>query len=210
MRRKQQQQQQQPLLDSEGRVAHAASLDYAFRSYRNFLPPRGQQQGSDEQQQRFIEGLIADCSVAYNAGMEVSRISHADGDGSYYNNKGSTFFISSSEEPRFALEALALQVFRVHVGSGLGAGYDASSSGAEWWSQVVDADETIGSASISTQSRPAVYPVVSFDRVCWFTFTCCLQDSTGTGIMGWRSPRGCACTHTLPQSPICQTSARPQ
>lgn len=132
---KRRRQQQQPRLDSDGRVEHAASLDYRFRAYTDCVPQTPKQH---------VQSLLEDCAVAYNSGVEVSARSSAGGeDGAAYHNKGSTFWIGASAVPRFALEALALQVFEAHL-LGAGAGYDASSSGAEWWTQVVDEGDTIG------------------------------------------------------------------
>lgn len=45
-----------------------------------------------------------------------------------------TFWIGAADEPRCALEALALEIFRAHAGSSPFAA-DAK-SGAEWWAQV--------------------------------------------------------------------------
>lgn len=43
--------------------------------------------------------------------------------------------------PRTVLESMALHIFRFHTRA---ATFDAKSSGAEWWTQVIDGDDDIG------------------------------------------------------------------
>jgi hypothetical protein len=54
---------------------------------------------------------------------------------------GSTFFIRANESPRCFLEKLALEIFALHTRDCV---FDASNSGAEWWSQVIDPEDEIG------------------------------------------------------------------
>ena len=56
---------------------------------------------------------------------------------------GSTFFIKACEKPRFLLEYLAQEVFKLHT-MRLGRSFDPAYSGAEWWTQVIDSRDDIG------------------------------------------------------------------
>ena len=54
---------------------------------------------------------------------------------------GSTFFVHADSKPITLLESLALSIFNFHSKS---LSYDASKSGAEWWTQVIDSNHNIG------------------------------------------------------------------
>lgn len=72
------------------------------------------------------EDLLADCKDCFTC--------RAVEDGDDYSI-GSTFFVKASESPSCALEALALQIFAKHTE---GVTFNASNSGAEWWTQYID------------------------------------------------------------------------
>ena len=74
--------------------------------------------------------LVADSTTAFTA-----RTSEA---GEY--SAGSTFWVSAEAEPTTALESLALHIFRFHARD---AKFDAATSGAEWWTQVIETDADI-------------------------------------------------------------------
>lgn len=54
---------------------------------------------------------------------------------------GETFWVPADGEPRCALEALALDIFRFHTA---GARFRPGASGAEWWTQVIHTQDDIG------------------------------------------------------------------
>ena len=89
--------------------------------------------------------LLADCDEAFTARAATKR------KGPY--SSGETYWLAADAEPRCALERLAKHVFDAHVGDAVERfvanessvpPFDASRSGAEWWTQVVDMDDEIG------------------------------------------------------------------
>ena len=54
---------------------------------------------------------------------------------------GSTYFIGSKEKPKSDIESLALSIFELHT---RGLEFNKDLSGAEFWSQVIDARDNIG------------------------------------------------------------------
>ena len=137
-------------LAEDGRVAcpllpHLAGLD-AFSSFPNAF-------ALDDDDAR--RALLADCDEAFTARAATKR------KGPY--SSGETYWLAADAEPRCALERLAKHVFDAHVGDAVerfealksksnqdetnessAQPFDASRSGAEWWTQVVDIDDEIG------------------------------------------------------------------
>ena len=111
-------------LDEDGRVAlSGGSIDYAAHGFDGaLLSPSAAAHDT----------LLADCARVFTAretgvGEELSA--------------GCTFWTQSDAKPKTALERLALDIFRFHTRN---AEFDASSSGAEWWTQVIDPEDDIG------------------------------------------------------------------
>ena len=77
--------------------------------------------------------VLEDCRVAFTSKNTEGRA----------YSVGTTFFITADEEPRCLLEKMALEVFAYHADR-LGIEFDAENSGAEWWTQVIDARDDIG------------------------------------------------------------------
>ena len=127
-------------LAEDGRVAcpllpHLPGLD-AFSSFPNAF-------ALDDDAAR--RTLLADCAEAFTARAATKR------KGPY--SSGETYWLAADAEPRCALERLAKHVFDAHVGDAVERfvandpsvpPFDASRSGAEWWTQVVDIDDEIG------------------------------------------------------------------
>jgi hypothetical protein len=127
-------------LAEDGRVAcpllpHLPGLD-AFGSFPNAF-------ALDDDAAR--RTLLADCDEAFTARAATKR------KGPY--SSGETYWLAADAEPRCALERLAKHVFDAHVGDAVERfvanessvpPFDASRSGAEWWTQVVDMDDEIG------------------------------------------------------------------
>ena len=127
-------------LAEDGRVAcpllpHLPGLD-AFGSFPNAF-------ALDDDAAR--RTLLADCAEAFTARAATKR------KGPY--SSGETYWLAADAEPRCALERLAKHVFDAHVGDAVerfvanessAQPFDASRSGAEWWTQVVDIDDEIG------------------------------------------------------------------
>ncbi|KAG5190008.1 hypothetical protein JKP88DRAFT_299890 [Tribonema minus] len=115
------------LLDDEGRVPFAGTLDYAFRSYTGALKLSG---GG---------GAERDLQRARRDARSVFRVKEA---GSEYGlSAGETYWMAADAEPRCALEALAQAIFKHHTRA---ARFDRAISGAEWWVQVIGGDDDIG------------------------------------------------------------------
>ena len=108
-------------VDDDNRVVYEGDIDLSFQSYANAV-----ELGSPEEK----TALLTDCAHAMSA--------RAKGIGT---SEGATYFIKASDEPRCTLEALAQQIFNFHAA---GAVFDPSRSGAEWWTQVIDAEDDIG------------------------------------------------------------------
>ena len=82
------------------------------------------------------EKLVECCKLAHNA-KAVEK-------GSDYS-QGTTYFIGANEASRCPLESLAKEIFRYHTEKGQlkGIHFDPSSSGSEWWCQVIDSVDDI-------------------------------------------------------------------
>ena len=110
-------------VDEEGRLAIGGSVDLRTRCYEQALHVQDDESRST---------LLADCSAAFTA--------RAKGAGEELS-AGTTFWVPADAKPTTALEALALQVFAHHSRDAV---FDASKSGAEWWTQTIDPADDIG------------------------------------------------------------------
>ena len=147
-------------LDERGRVHAAgnAKLEYASTSSVLFhAPPSKGQRQIRQNHDGFLEKLLRDCKKVFTAKQTLETESYS---------AGSTFWISAAEGEQeqeeqeqenadkrtkgnklslSGLERLALRVFE-HVTKQLkeGEDYDSKTSGAEWWTQVIDPRDDIG------------------------------------------------------------------
>lgn len=110
-------------LSIENRVKFDGSLDYEFRNIQNCLKLNPEE----------LEFLSQDCHEAF------SCRSIKDDNENY--STGSTYFIRSDEKPRCFLEKLAQTIFELHTKEAI---FDHNTSGAEWWTQVIDSRDDIG------------------------------------------------------------------
>jgi len=108
-------------LDADDRVQFNGSMDFEFGTYSDAVSL-----GSPDEK----AALFSDCAQAMTARAQATGTS-----------SGSTFFIRASAKPMCTLEALAQQIFRFHTKD---AQFDPERSGAEWWTQVIDAEDDIG------------------------------------------------------------------
>ena len=129
-------------MDERGRVACDANpkLRYEATTRERFVKV-----GKEETRR----GILRDCEAAHTAKTTKKKKNSA-------YSSGSTFWVGAEEKPRCALEALALETFRLATeeafaatrgegdGAEGGAGYDPTRSGAEWWTQVIDDRDEIG------------------------------------------------------------------
>lgn len=114
------------VLDSTGsnRVKYDGNqLNFSFQSYRDCLSFKEAE----------LEQLKDDCKIAFTS----RSIDSADENYS----SGSTFFLNAGAQPRCYLENLAMAIFRLHTKDAV---FDATCSGAEWWTQVIDSRDDIG------------------------------------------------------------------
>ena len=102
-----------------------------FGSFQNCFPMNSE----------VVEVLKGDCREAFACMNRTDDDDASSIDSNEYHNSGSTYFISSDTPPRCRLEQLALNILHFHTKS---SSYDASTSGCEWWTQVVDCEDDIG------------------------------------------------------------------
>ena len=129
-------------LAEDGRVACPLLPHLPLDAFRAF-PDKFALDGDDDAQRR---ALLADCGEAFTARAATKE------KGPY--SSGRTYWLAADAEPRCALEQIAKRVFDAHtrapnaaLASALGTdrpGFDLRRSGAEWWTQVVDAEDEIG------------------------------------------------------------------
>ena len=101
-------------------------LNYEYRCFTSFLDPAAED----------LDKLIADCRTTFTA--RTTR------KGQKYS-AGETYWLASDAEPRCALEKLAKRVFDMHTeGKVAGEDFNPTTSGAEWWTLVLDADDDVG------------------------------------------------------------------
>ncbi len=110
-------------LDQHGRIYPGVEgpCNYGFRALDNCLRAG---QGS------VAEALVADCRAVFTARQAEDDVAYSAGE---------TYFVGADAEPRCALERLALDVFRFHAE---GLRFDPARSGAEWWTLVLDAEDS--------------------------------------------------------------------
>ena len=120
-------------LDKAGRICYSKTgkvLNFQFESFQNCLSSLNS-----------IEQLKNDCVIAFNHGGRISSDMEGEISSLEYHNKGSTWWITADGTPQCALERLAQKIFFFHT---KGVEYDPKTSGAEWWTQVVNATDDIG------------------------------------------------------------------
>lgn len=121
-------------LDEFGRVPggilpHSAcypDLNYDYRCFPRFLDPAAADFGK----------LVADCRTSFTA--RTTR------KGQTYS-AGETYWLAADATPRCALEQLAQDVFALHTKDKVaGVDFNARTSGAEWWTLVLDDGDDVG------------------------------------------------------------------
>jgi len=109
------------VLDSEGRPRGVTEgINYDFQVYQKAVKGN-------------LELLRHDCE-------QVCSVRAVRGDEEY--SSGETYFIGAKEEPAAEVERLAKMIFDFHARNSIGV--DLNKSGAEWWTQVIDANDDIG------------------------------------------------------------------
>ncbi|CAE8595943.1 unnamed protein product [Polarella glacialis] len=122
-------------IDVDGRVASLGGPlpNYSFRSFPQLLPV------GDQSAKAALATLVGDCEKAFTARATAKGASYS---------RGETFWVPAGAAPESlsAIERLALAIFHLHVpkGDSSGCSYDASRSGAEWWTQVIETEDDIG------------------------------------------------------------------
>lgn len=117
--------------DENTRVLFDGKLNFEFENFQNCLSNNA----------ALIDILRDDCLQAYTSRSGQNENEFRSVDSNEYHNSGSTYFQRSDVKPRCRLEELALSIFRFHTKN---AKFDATTSGAEWWTQVVDSQDDIG------------------------------------------------------------------
>ena len=114
-------------VDADGRTVleNPKRFDHSTRVWHAVLPSPA------------IPSLISDCEKAY---LKVKTTTKNAGI-TYETN--ATYWVGADAAPTTAIEQLALDIFEFHTRGHHGT-FDAQRSGAEWWTQVVDADREIG------------------------------------------------------------------
>ena len=112
--------EQELTFDEHGRTATDGTCDYRTRVWDAAVPEAS------------VPSLVADCKAAY---LKVTTQTGVSGL-TYSTN--ATYWMGAEASPRTALERLALSIFRHHSRR---ARFDPARSGAEWWTQVVSAQE---------------------------------------------------------------------
>jgi hypothetical protein len=80
-----------------------------------------------------LANVTSDCKTVFNARSLKSK--------SEDYSEGATYIIKAVDKPQCNLEHFALSVFKQHT---KGMTFDAATSGAEWWTQVIDSRDDIG------------------------------------------------------------------
>lgn len=108
-------------VDQHGRVvAQISAKSFRFRSFSRLFS------------EQTAPSLRADCCAAARSVHQVKSAEYSE---------GQTFWIGAGDAPRCSLERAALEIFRFHTGVD-GCTFDASRSGAEWWSLAMDAESS--------------------------------------------------------------------
>ena len=108
-------------LDPNNRPSFGGSMDFDFSTFSKAV-----EFVSDEQREKLIE----DCARTMTARARGIGLS-----------EGMTYMVRACDKPRCTLEEIALKIFEFHTAN---ADFDPSKSGAEWWTQVIDAEDDIG------------------------------------------------------------------
>ena len=110
---------------------------------------------ADEAQLANLQQLLGDCEVAFTA--------RSTGGKDY--SAGDTFWLASNVAPRSGLEQLAREVFEFHTANV--EWFDAESSGAEWWTLVLDSEsDSVGmhwdkDYTVEADCGVNVFPILS-------------------------------------------------
>ena len=80
---------------------------------------------------------------------------------------GSTYFIRADETPRCVLEECAKSIFEYHT---QGVRFDATNSGAEWWTQVIDSRDDIGFHWDKDYGAEEVTGEIWYPNLCTVTY----------------------------------------
>jgi hypothetical protein len=115
--------------DENLRIKFKGKMNFEFESFENCLPDSPD----------LLECMRKDCATAYNRkddAVDTAAVGETD-----YAAEGCTYFQKADEAPRCWPEELALMIFRHHTRD---AKFDPASSGAEWWTMVVNSESDIG------------------------------------------------------------------
>ncbi|KAJ8908243.1 hypothetical protein NDN08_008334 [Rhodosorus marinus] len=102
--------------------------------------PRGVTEGINYDFQVYQKALKGNLELFRHDCEQVFSVRAVRGDEEY--SSGETYFIGAKEEPAAEVERLAKMIFDFHARNSIGV--DLNKSGAEWWTQVIDADDDIG------------------------------------------------------------------
>ena len=125
------------MLDDDGRIPAGilpdspkpALLDYRFRTWHTFLHVSRTDGGA-------FNKLVADAKTVFSA---------RTGRGARSYSAGETYFLPAAAAPRCGVERLARAVFDLHTAAlAPGEDYDPASSGAEWWTLVLERGDDVG------------------------------------------------------------------
>ena len=100
----------------------------------------------DDDNQEYLQTLREDCVKVFTARDKP--------DGAAYS-AGQTFFIPANRKPRYALEALAMKIFHEHTKDLEEGTFNPATSGANWWTLVMDDDDAEGSNGIAAVAPAA-------------------------------------------------------
>eukprot|EP00927_Polykrikos_kofoidii_P050855 TRINITY_DN44703_c0_g1_i1.p1 TRINITY_DN44703_c0_g1~~TRINITY_DN44703_c0_g1_i1.p1 ORF type:complete len:385 (-),score=84.21 TRINITY_DN44703_c0_g1_i1:53-1177(-) len=111
-------------LDADGRVAWEGGrgIDFNFREFTGLVEVGNSQE---------LSALRESCARAFTA-RSKSKEEYSSGE---------TYWVPADATPTSRLERLALKIFRLHT---CNATFDATRSGAEWWTLVVNAEDDVG------------------------------------------------------------------
>ncbi|CAM9299037.1 unnamed protein product [Scytosiphon promiscuus] len=110
-------------LDPEGRVPFAGDVSFDFRSAPMALT-------AALSEPEVLARVVRDCQTVFSA--RAKKLEYSTGE---------TFWMQADAVPRNCLERLALDIFEAHTPD---ARFDRATSGAEWWTQVIDDSDDIG------------------------------------------------------------------
>lgn len=117
--------------DKDLRIKFNGKINFDFESFENCLPDSPD----------LIENMKRDCASAYNRKDDAVDTKEAGISDTDYAAEGCTYFQKANEPARCWPEELALAIFRKHTKD---AQFDPATSGAEWWTMVVNSEADIG------------------------------------------------------------------